>query len=390
MSHDYTTRIQGMRRILSVETMAGGGPMTIVARGVVARAARSPLTVEEIRVDPPGPGEALIRLLACGVCHSDLLASQGVRFRGFPFLLGHEGAGVVEAVGPGVESPSVGDVVILAWRAPCGRCRHCRAARSHLCVDTRRAGPRMHTMDEQALTPVLGIGAFCTHTVVAAAQATVVPADLPPASLCLIGCAVMTGVGAVLHSARVSQGASVAVFGCGGVGTSVIQGARLAHARATIAVDIEDRKLAWAAELGATHTVNARQGDPVARVRDLAGGHGVDYAFEAVGRPETLAQAFACLDRGGTCTLLGVPADEAVLPLGLAGFFEVGGALRGSRYGDCVPSRDFPLMVDLYRRGALKLDELVSETIDLADVPAAFARMERGETLRSVVLFPSG
>jgi S-(hydroxymethyl)mycothiol dehydrogenase len=241
-----------------------------------------------------------------------------------------------------------------------------------------------------ALTPVLGVGAFCTHTVVAAGQAIAAPADLPPASLWLIGCAVMTGAGALLRSARVPPGASVAVFGCGGVGTSVIQGARLAHARAIIAVDIEPRKLAWATELGATHTVNAREGYPVARVRELAGGHGVDYAFEAVGRPETLAQAFACLERGGTCTLLGVPADEAVLPLGLASFFEVGGALRGSRYGDCVPGRDFPLLVDLYRRGELRLDELVSETIDLAGVPAAFTRMERGETLRSVVRFPAG
>src|SRR5579871_3248517 len=283
--------------------LAEGGQMTISAQGVVARAAHGPLTIEEIRVDPPGPGEVLVRLLACGVCHSDLLASHGVRFRGFPFLLGHEGAGVVEAVGPGVELPAVGDTVILAWRAPCGRCRHCRAARPHLCVDTRRAGMRLHTADGQLLTPVLGVGAFCTYTVVAAGQAVVVPADLPPASLCLIGCAVMTGVGAVLHSARVPLGAVVAVFGCGGVGTSVIQGARLAHARAIIAVDIEPRKLAWAAGLGATHTVNAREGDPVARVRELAGGHGVDYAFEAVGRPETLAQAFACLDRGGTCTL---------------------------------------------------------------------------------------
>jgi S-(hydroxymethyl)mycothiol dehydrogenase len=360
--------------------------MTITARGVIAREVNGPLRVEEILIDPPDAGEVLVRILASGVCHSDLLALQGQRFRGFPFLLGHEGAGVVEAVGPGVQEPRVGDHVILAWRAPCGRCRFCRAVRPHLCVATQRAGARLHTRDGQVLTPVLGIGTFCTHTVVAAAQTLPVPAALPPASLCLIGCAVMTGIGAVLHSAAVHPGARVVVFGCGGVGMNVLQGARLAQAGIIVAVDVAPNKLAWARQFGATHTVNAREDDPVARVRELAGGFGVDYAFEAVGRPETLLQAFGCLDRGGTCVLLGVPADDALLQLPLAYFFEVGGALRCSRYGDCVPARDFPLLVDRYQQGVLKLDELVSEIIGLEDAEAAFARMQRGETLRSVIV----
>ena len=358
--------------------------MTIAAQGVVARAVDQPARLEEIRIDPPGPGEVLVRILACGVCHSDLLAMQGQRFRGFPFLLGHEGAGMIEAVGPGVSEQRVGETVILAWRAPCGHCRFCLRAQPHLCVATQRAGTRLHTTDGQALTPVLGIGAFATHTVVAAAQALSVPADLPAEKLCLIGCAVMTGIGAVLYTAAVRPGACVAVFGCGGVGMNVIQGARLALARTIIAVDIAPRKLTWAGQFGATHMVDAREADPVARIKAITG-HGVDYAFEAVGNPQTLAQAFASLDRGGVCTLLGVPHDDARLDLPLAQFFEVGGALRGSRYGDCVPTRDFPLLVEWYRSGALKLDELVTETIGLNDTGEAFARMARGETLRSVI-----
>ena len=236
--------------------------MTISARGVIAREVDGPVQVEEILIDSPGAGEVLVRILASGVCHSDLLALQGQRFRGFPFLLGHEGAGIVEAVGPGVQEPRVGDQVILAWRAPCGRCRFCRAVQPHLCVATQRAGARMHTREGQVLTPVLGIGTFCTHTVVAAAQALPVPADLPAASLCLIGCAVMTGVGAVLHSAAVRPGARVAVFGCGGVGMNVLQGARMAQAGIIVAVDVAQNKLDWARQFGATHTVNARDRIP--------------------------------------------------------------------------------------------------------------------------------
>jgi S-(hydroxymethyl)mycothiol dehydrogenase len=360
--------------------------VTIHGQGLVARAVNEAPRLEPILIDAPGAGEVLVRILASGVCHSDLLAMQGQRFRGFPFLLGHEGAGIVEAVGPDVAEPQPGDRVVLAWRAPCGRCRFCRAAEPHLCVATLRAGGRMRTADGQLLTPVLGVGSFCTHTVVAASQAIVVPADLAPEKLCLIGCGVATGVGAVFHSARVGAGARVAVFGCGGVGMNVIQGARLAHAGMIIAVDIAPRKLAWAGDFGATHTVHAGEVDPVARIKELTGGAGVNYSFEAVGRPESLLQAFTALDRGGTCVLIGVPRDDAVLNLPLARFFEVGGALRGSRYGDCVPSRDFPLLVEWYRSGALKLDEMVTETIGLDDIGGAFARMERGETLRSVVV----
>lgn len=362
--------------------------MPTTARGVIARVPGEEAKVEEFTIDDPGPNEVLVRIVASGVCHTDLGIKRGTYgTSGFPFLLGHEGAGIVEAVGPGVTRPAVGDHVILAWRAPCGTCRFCRVGQPQLCAASLNAEKRMRTLDGLTLNPVLGIGTFCTHTLVHADQAIPIDADLPSAQMSLIGCGVMTGVGAALYSAGVRPGTSAAVFGCGGVGDSVIQGARLAGATTIIAVDIDPRKLEWAKEFGATHTVNAREVDPVARIKEITGGNGVNYSFEAVGRAETLEQALFCRDLAGTCVLIGVPGPGPVLNLPLQSFFDLGGSFRVSWYGDCLPTRDFPLLANWYRQGQLNLDRVVSRTIALEDAEAAFEAMERGETLRSVITF---
>jgi S-(hydroxymethyl)mycothiol dehydrogenase len=364
-------------------------PGQIVARGAIARTPGEPASIEEFTIDAPGPGEALVRLLASGVCHTDLSAKNGVfGTEGFPFLLGHEGSGVVEQVGEGVVNVKPGDHVILAWRAPCGNCRFCLAGQPHLCAASLNAEKRMRTRDGETLNPVLGIGTFCTHTLVHSRQCVPYDPALPPEQMSLIGCGVMTGVGAALYSASVRPGTSVAVFGCGGVGDSVIMGAKLAGATTIIAVDVDPRKLEWAKNFGATHTVNAREGDPVAQVKELTGGYGVNYAFEAVGHPETTKQAIFSRDLAGTCVIIGVAGPQSQidnLPLGK--FFDLGGTLRVSWYGDCLPTRDFPLLATWYQQGRLDLDSVVTRVIGLDDVEEAFHAMERGETLRSVIRF---
>jgi S-(hydroxymethyl)mycothiol dehydrogenase len=283
---------------------------------------------------------------------------------------------------------SEGDYVVLAWRAPCGRCRFCAAGRPHLCAASLNAEPRMRVKaDGLVLSPSLGIGTFCTHTVVSAKQAILIPPECPPEQACLIGCGVMTGIGAALYTAGVTPGSSVAVFGCGGVGCSVIQGARLARAGRIIAVDIAENKLEWAREFGATDTVNAKEGDPVERIKEMTGGNGVNFVFEAVGTPETLLQSLWSRDLAGTAVLIGVPDPHMVMELPIQRFFGLGGTLRVSWYGDCLPSRDFPLLANWYRSGELDLDRMVTRTIGLEDTEAAFEAMERGETLRSVIRF---
>jgi S-(hydroxymethyl)mycothiol dehydrogenase len=355
--------------------------------GIVAREPKAPVGPEELIIDDPGPGEVLVRIQASGVCHTDHHIKQGNIDGYLPSLLGHEGAGIVEKAGDGVSSPKEGDYVILAWRAPCGRCRACLRGVPHLCFDSLNAQRRMRTADGAYPQPALGIGTFCSHTVVAAAQAIPVRADIPPAQACLIGCGVMTGVGAALYTAGVRLGSTVAVFGCGGVGTSVIQGARLAHARTIIAVDLDPRKLEWAKTFGATHTVNPNDGNPVAQIRDLTDGLGVDYSFEAVGLPQTLQQALACRDLAGVCTLIGVPNTGSTVELPMDKLFGRGGSLRVSWYGDCLPSRDFTMLAGWYKSGDLLLDELITRRISLDETDAAFSAMERGETLRSVIVF---
>jgi S-(hydroxymethyl)mycothiol dehydrogenase len=362
--------------------------MPIKARGALARTPGAPVSIEEFTIDDPGPNEVLVRILASGVCHTDYGVKMGVYgSEGYPFLLGHEGAGVIEAVGPGVTKHQVGDHVILAWRAPCGECRFCRAGKPNFCAASLNAEKRMKSHDGLTLNQVLGIGTFCTHTLVHADQAVPYDAALPAPQMSLIGCGVMTGVGAALYAGGVRPGSSVAVFGCGGVGDSVIAGAKLGGATTIIAVDIDPKKLEWAKEFGATHTVNAREGDPVAKIKELTGGNGVNFSFEAVGRAETLDQALWCRDLAGTCVFIGVPGPGPTLELPLQKFFDLGGHLCVSWYGDCLPTRDFPLLADWYRLGQLNLDKVVSRTVSLDQVDEAFAAMERGETLRSVIVF---
>jgi S-(hydroxymethyl)mycothiol dehydrogenase len=355
-------------------------------RGVVARARGAAVSVETVQVPDPGPGEVLVRPQACGVCHTDLHYREGVVGDSFPYLLGHEAAGIVEAVGDGVSDVAPGDFVIIAWRAPCGACRSCRRGRPWYCFDSRNATQRMRLRDGTELTAALGIGAFSELTLVHSGQAVKVDRAAAPAAAGLVGCGVMAGFGAAVNTGRVGRGDTVAVFGCGGVGNAAIAGAKIAGARRIIAVDIDPRKLRWAAEFGATDVIDSSSTDPVEEIRRLCGGFGVDVAIEAVGRPESFTQAFYSRDHAGVVVLVGVPDPAMKLELPMIEIFGRGGAVKSSWYGDALPSRDFPMLIDLYLRGVLDLDRFVSERISLDDVEAAFARMTRGEVLRSVVV----
>jgi len=354
-------------------------------RAVVARAKGEPVTLEIIEVPDPGPGEVLVTVQACGVCHTDLHYREGAINDDFPFLLGHEAAGIVEEVGDGVTNVAVGDFVVLNWRAVCGQCRSCLRGRPWYCFATHNATQKM-TLGGVELSPALGIGAFAEKTLVAAGQATKVNPAAPPEVAGLIGCGVMAGLGAAMNTGGVSRGDSVAVFGCGGVGDAAIAGSRLAGAHTIIAVDIDDRKLDIARNFGATHTVNSTNEDPIEAIRGLTGGNGVDVAIEAVGLPTTYEQAFYSRDLAGTVVLVGVPNPEMKIELPMIEVFGRGGTLKSSWYGDCLPSRDFPMLIDLYLQGRLDLDRFVSETIALDEVEEAFHAMERGEVLRSVVV----
>lgn len=355
-------------------------------RGVIARAKGEPVELTTIVVPDPGPGEAVVDIQACGVCHTDLHYREGGINDDFPFLLGHEAAGVVESVGEGVTEVAPGDYVILNWRAVCGQCRACKRGRPQYCFDTHNAKQKMTLLDGTELTPALGIGAFADKTLVAAGQCTKVDPAASPAAAGLLGCGVMAGIGAAINTGNVGRGDSVAVIGCGGVGDAAIAGARLAGARRIIAVDIDDRKLEKARSVGATHTVNSREADPVEAIRELTDGFGADVVIEAVGRPETYRQAFYARDLAGTVVLVGVPTPEMNIELPLLDVFGRGGALKSSWYGDCLPSRDFPMLIDLYLQGRLDLDAFVTETVGLDEVEEAFARMHRGDVLRSVVV----
>jgi S-(hydroxymethyl)mycothiol dehydrogenase len=361
--------------------------MPSTVRGVVATERGAPVHVVPVVVPDPGPGEVVVEVRACGVCHTDLHYREGAINDDFPFLLGHEAAGFVTDVGEGVEHVSPGDYVVVAWRAPCGECRSCRRGRPWYCFASRNARQPMTLEDGTVLSAALGIGAFCERTLVAAGQAVVVDRAARPEAAGLIGCGVMAGFGAAVNTGGVSRGDTVAVIGCGGVGDAAIAAAVIAGARTVIGVDVEDRKLAWASEFGATHTVNSSSTDPVEAIRALTTGNGADVVIEAVGRPETYEQAFFARDLAGVLVQVGVPAPTMRIDLPMIELFGRGGALKSSWYGDCLPSRDFPMLIDLYLRGRLDLDRFVSETIPLDGVEDAFARMERGEVLRSVVVF---
>ncbi|MGH3911699.1 MAG: S-(hydroxymethyl)mycothiol dehydrogenase [Pseudonocardiaceae bacterium] len=356
-------------------------------RGVLARSKGAPVTVETVLVPDPGPGEALVAVQACGVCHTDLHYREGGINDEFPFLLGHEAAGVVEAVGEGVDTVEPGDFVILNWRAVCGRCRACNRGEPWYCFNTHNAAQQMTLEDGTTLSPALGIGAFIEKTLVHSRQCTKVNPAVAPEVAGLLGCGVMAGIGAAINTGQVRRGQSVAVIGCGGVGDAAIAGAALAGATTIIGIDLDPRKLEWAKGFGATHIVNSRESDPVETVRELTGGFGADVVIDAVGRPETWKQAFFARDLAGILVLVGVPTPDFMVPeIPLIEFFGRGGSLKSSWYGDCLPERDFPALIDLHLQGRLPLEKFVSETITLDDVEEAFAKMERGEVLRSVAL----
>jgi S-(hydroxymethyl)mycothiol dehydrogenase len=355
-------------------------------RGVVSKAKGAPVEVTTIIVPDPGPGEAVVRVQACGVCHTDLHYREGGITDEYPFLLGHEAAGIVEQVGTDVTEAAPGDFVVLNWRAVCGQCRACRRGRPWYCFNTRNAAQKMTLLDGTPLTPALGIGAFAEKTLVHAGQCTKVNPAARPSAVCLLGCGVMAGIGAAVNTGQVTRGESVAVIGCGGVGDAAITGAVLAGATTIIAVDVDPRKLEWAKRFGATHAVNSKGLDPVEAIRAFTDGHGADVVIEAVGRPETYQQAFYARDLAGRVVLVGVPTPEMKVELPLLDVFGRGGALKSSWYGDCLPSRDFPALTELYLQGRLDLDAFVTEEISLDQVEEAFTKMHHGDVLRSVVV----
>ena len=359
-------------------------PQTV--QGVIARSKDAPVELVAIVVPDPLPGEVIVAVQACGVCHTDLHYRDGGINDDFPFLLGHEAAGVVEEIGEGVTDVAVGDYVILNWRAVCGQCRACLRGRPWYCFNTHNATQKMTLEDGTELSPALGIGAFIEKTLVHQGQCTKVDPAAAPEVAGLLGCGVMAGLGAAINTGGVGRGDSVAVFGCGGVGDAAIMGARLAGASKVIAVDLDDTKLEWARGMGATHTVNSGQTDPVAAIQELPGGNGADVVIDAVGIPKTYEQAFYARDLAGTVVLVGVPNPTMTIELPLIDVFGRGGALKSSWYGDCLPSRDFPMLIDLYLQGRLDLEAFVTEKIGIGDVEEAFSKMHSGAVLRSVVL----
>jgi S-(hydroxymethyl)mycothiol dehydrogenase len=357
-------------------------------RGVISRTKGAPVELVTVQVPDPGPGEALVRVQACGVCHTDLHYREGAINDEFPFLLGHEASGRVEAVGPDVTSVAPGDFVVLAWRAPCGQCRSCLRGRPWYCFDSRNASQKMTLEDGTPLSAAIGIGAFAELCLVAAGQAVKVDPAARPEAAGLVGCGIMAGFGAITNTAQVGRGDTVAVFGCGGVGNAAVHAAALVGARKVIAVDIDARKLELARQFGATDTVDSSQANPVDAVRELTGGFGADVTVEAVGHPDVFKQAFHARDHAGTLVQVGVPNPQMRIDVRMLDFYGRGGSLRPAWYGDCLPTRDFPILIDLYLRGRYDLDRFVSETIALDQVEEAFAKMQRNEVLRSVVVFP--
>jgi S-(hydroxymethyl)mycothiol dehydrogenase len=360
--------------------------MSQIVRGVISRKKGEPVELVDVVVPDPGPGEVVVDITACGVCHTDWTYRTGGITDDYPFLLGHEAAGTVESVGPGVTQVAPGDFVILNWRAVCGQCRACRRGRPWYCFNTHNAEQKMTLPDGTELTPALGIGAFIDKTLVHQGQCTKVDPAADPAVVGLLGCGVMAGLGAAVNTGAVSRDDTVAVIGCGGVGDAAIAGSRLVGAKRIIAVDTDDKKLQWAKDFGATHTVNARTTDPVEAIGDLTDGFGADVVIDAVGRPETWKQAFYARDLAGTVVLVGVPTPDMRIDMPLLDFFSHGGSLKSSWYGDCLPDRDFPTLVSLYLQGRLPLERFVSERIGINDIEEAFHKMHSGEVLRSVVI----
>jgi len=360
--------------------------MSQTVRGVISRSKGVPVEVTDIVIPDPGPGEVVVKIIACGVCHTDLTYREGGINDEYPFLLGHEASGTVELIGEGVTNVEVGDFVVLNWRAVCGQCRACKRGRPQYCFNTHNAAQKMTLTDGTELSPALGIGAFVQKTLVHEGQCTKVDPAADPAVAGLLGCGLMAGIGAAINTGNVDRDDTVAVIGCGGVGDAAIAGAALVGAKTIIAVDLDDRKLAKAKEFGATHIVNAADADVLTSIQELTGGFGADVVIDAVGRPETWKQAFYARDLAGTVVLVGVPTPAMKLEMPLVDFFSRGGSLKSSWYGDCLPERDFPTLISLYLHGRLPLEKFVSERIGLDDIEDAFHKMHTGEVLRSVVI----
>ncbi|HXH36158.1 MAG TPA: S-(hydroxymethyl)mycothiol dehydrogenase [Plantibacter sp.] len=363
--------------------------MPTTVTGVIARSQGAPVELVDIVVPDPGPGEAVVDIETCGVCHTDYHYREGGISDDFPFLLGHEAAGRVSAIGEGVTNVQVGDFVVLNWRAVCGECRACVRAEPWYCFNTFNATQKMTLVDGTELSPALGIGAFAEKTLVHAKQCTKVDPSADPAAVGLLGCGIMAGLGAAMNTGNVGRGDSVAVIGCGGVGTAAIVGAKLAGASTVIAIDRDPKKLIKAEQLGATHVIDSSTLDEdgvVAAVQALTHSFGADVVIDAVGRPETWRQAFYARDLAGTVVLVGVPTPDMMLEIPLLDVFGRGGSLKSSWYGDCLPERDFPMLTDLFLQGCLPLDEFVTERIGIDDIEDAFASMASGDVLRSVVV----
>ncbi|MGJ7539476.1 MULTISPECIES: S-(hydroxymethyl)mycothiol dehydrogenase [Brevibacterium] len=363
--------------------------MPTTVKGIVAMAKGKPVELTDVVIPDPGPGEVIVDVKSCGVCHTDFHYREGGIGDDFPYLLGHESAGIVSEVGEGVTNVEVGDFVILNWRAICGECRACKRGEPWYCFDTHNASQKMTLADGTELEAALGIGSFAEKTLVAAGQCTKVD-EADPAVVGLLGCGIMAGIGAAINTGEVTRGDSVAVIGCGGVGSAAVAGAHLAGASPIIAIDFDERKLDAAKELGATETICSKgmsEDELVEAVQKLTGGFGADVVIDAVGRPETWRQAFYARDLAGTVVLVGVPTPEMELTVPLLDVFGRGGKLKSSWYGDCLPERDFPMLTQLYKEGRLPLEKFVTERITVDQVEEAFDKMGRGEVLRSVVEF---
>jgi len=348
--------------------------------------------VEEVELLPPQRGEVLVRMAAAGICHSDLHVIDGVIKKPFPIILGHEGSGIVQEVGEGVTLVKPGDRVILSWVPDCGRCPYCTTGRPNLCdsrvpyaAGTMADGTVRTRLNGQPVYHFAGASPYAEYTVVPEQGAIPITADVPLSVMALVGCAVTTGVCAVINTAAVEPGSAVAVFGCGGVGLNAIQGAALVHASPIIAIDRFPTKLEMARQFGATHTVNAREEDPVEAINRLTGSRGADYSFEAIGNPAVMTQAFRCLRKGGTAVAIGIGAADAEIPIPAQWLVYGERRLLGSFYGSARPRVDFDRMLRLYQAGKLKLDELISRRISLDGVNEAFAAMRAGEVARSII-----
>jgi S-(hydroxymethyl)glutathione dehydrogenase/alcohol dehydrogenase len=362
-----------------------------MAKGAVLYNFGEALKVESLELRDPQPDEVVVKLAASGVCHSDLSVQQAKLPFPPPVVLGHEGAGIVEEVGKDVRHLRPGDHVVLSWVENCGRCHYCIAGHAHLCDAMMQSmmsgGELVFEKDGTHIARMAGVASFAERTIVRGNAAIKIPEDVPLDRACLVGCGVMTGVGAVVNTAKVQPGDTVAVYGCGGVGLNVIQGAALAGAARIIAVDLAPAKLELAKTFGATDVVPAGDGNAPDQIRGLTDGLGVDFAFEVIGVPAVIQQAYLSLKRGGKAIVVGVPAMGAMVEIPGQMISLEEKSVIGSLYGSANMKRDMPRLIDLYQRKKLKLDELVSKRIKLEDVNAAFADMEKGAVARSVIVF---